>query len=32
VQFCLFDDTTPRGNGEDDFGEPVSSMVWTHVN
>jgi hypothetical protein len=28
VQFCLFDDNTPRGNGQTDFGEPVSSMVW----
>ena len=32
VQFCLFDDTTPKGDGETDFGEPVSSMVWAHVN
>lgn len=32
VQFCLFDDTTPQGNGETDFGQPVSSMVWAHVN
>jgi hypothetical protein len=32
VQFCLFDDTTPRGNGQTDFGEPVSSMVWKHVS
>ncbi len=31
VQFCLFDDTTPRGNGTTDFGQPVSSMVWKHV-
>jgi hypothetical protein len=31
VQFCLFDDTTPRGDGETDFGEPVSSMVWRFV-
>jgi len=32
VQFCLFDDTTPQGDGGNDFGEPVSSMVWTNVN
>ena len=32
VQFCLFDDTTPKGDGETDFGQPVSSMVWAHVN
>jgi hypothetical protein len=32
VQFCLFDDTTPQGDGESDFGQPVSSMVWTHVH
>ena len=31
VQFCLFDDTTPQGNGTTDFGEPVSSMVWARV-
>jgi hypothetical protein len=31
VQFCLFDDTTPKGDGENDFGEPVSSMVWRQV-
>jgi hypothetical protein len=31
VQFCLFDDTTPQGDGETDFGQPVSSMVWAHV-
>jgi hypothetical protein len=28
VQFCLFDDTTPQGNGTTDFGQPVSSMKW----
>ena len=32
VQFCLFDDTTPKGNGTTDFGEPVSSMVWARVH
>jgi hypothetical protein len=32
VQFCLFDDTTPKGDGQTDFGEPVSSMVWAHVD
>jgi hypothetical protein len=32
VQFCLFDDTTPRGDGESDFGAPVSSMVWRFVH
>jgi hypothetical protein len=32
VQFCLFDDTTPKGDGETDFGEPVSSMVWVNVH
>jgi hypothetical protein len=32
VQFCLFDDTTPKGDGVTDFGQPVSSMVWVHVN
>jgi len=32
VQFCLFDDTTPKGNGTTDFGQPVSSMVWKHVH
>jgi hypothetical protein len=31
VQFCLFDDTTPKGDGQTDFGQPVSSMVWKHV-
>jgi hypothetical protein len=29
VQFCLFDDTTPKGNGTTDFGQPVSSFVWS---
>jgi hypothetical protein len=29
VQFCLFDDTTPKGNGTTDFGVPVSSFVWS---
>ena len=32
VQFCLFDDTTPKGNGTTDFGEPVSSMLWKYVH
>lgn len=32
VQFCLFDDTTPQGDGETDFGQPVSSMVWANVH
>ena len=32
VQFCLFDDTTPKGDGETDFGQPVSSMVWANVH
>lgn len=32
VQFCLFDDTTPKGDGVTDFGQPVSSMVWAHVH
>jgi hypothetical protein len=32
VQFCLFDDTTPKGNGTTDFGQPVSSMVWVNVH
>jgi hypothetical protein len=32
VQFCLFDDTTPKGDGQTDFGEPVSSMVWAQVH
>ena len=32
VQFCLFDDTTPKGDGVTDFGQPVSSMVWKHVH
>jgi len=32
VQFCLFDDTTPQGNGTTDFGQPVSSMVWANVH
>jgi hypothetical protein len=32
VQFCLFDDTTPQGDGETDFGQPVSSMVWVNVH
>ena len=32
VQFCLFDDTTPKGDGQTDFGEPVSSMVWAFVH
>jgi hypothetical protein len=32
VQFCLFDDTTPKGNGTTDFGEPVSSMHWKYVH
>jgi hypothetical protein len=32
VQFCLFDDTTPKGDGVTDFGEPVSSLVWARVN
>ncbi|HEY3671304.1 MAG TPA: hypothetical protein VGN51_10250 [Acidimicrobiia bacterium] len=32
VQFCLFDDTTPKGDGVTDFGQPVSSMVWVHVH
>jgi hypothetical protein len=32
VQFCLFDDTTPKGDGQTDFGQPVSSMVWKHVH
>jgi hypothetical protein len=31
VQFCLFDDTTPKGDGQTDFGQPVSSMVWAKV-
>ena len=31
VQFCLFDDTTPMGDGETDFGQPVSSMEWLPV-
>jgi hypothetical protein len=31
VQFCLFDDTTPKGDGETDFGEPVSSNTWAFV-
>lgn len=31
VQFCLFDDTTPKGNGTTDFGQPVSSLVWSVV-
>ena len=31
VQFCLFDDTTPKGDGETDFGQPVSSTVWVNV-
>jgi hypothetical protein len=31
VQFCLFDDTTPQGDGQTDFGQPVSSMVWANV-
>jgi hypothetical protein len=31
VQFCLFDDTTPKGDGQTDFGQPVSSMVWALV-
>jgi hypothetical protein len=32
VQFCLFDDTTPKGDGVTDFGQPVSSTVWKHVH
>jgi hypothetical protein len=32
VQFCLFDDTTPKGDGETDFGEPVSDMTWMSVH
>jgi hypothetical protein len=32
VQFCLFDDTTPQGDGQTDFGQPVSSMVWVGVH
>jgi hypothetical protein len=28
VQFCLFDDTTPQGDGQTDFGQPVSSFQW----
>ena len=32
VQFCLFDDTTPKGDGVTDFGQPVSSMVWARVH
>jgi hypothetical protein len=32
VQFCLFDDTTPQGDGQTDFGQPVSSMVWVNVH
>ena len=32
VQFCLFDDTTPKGDGQTTFGEPVSSMVWAQVH
>jgi len=32
VQFCLFDDTTPKGDGQTDFGQPVSSMVWVGVH
>jgi hypothetical protein len=31
VQFCLFDDTTPKGDGETDFGQPVSDMSWKWV-
>ena len=31
VQFCLFDDTTPKGDGQTDFGQPVSSMVWKNA-
>jgi hypothetical protein len=32
VQFCLFDDTTPKGDGVTDFGQPVSSTVWKRVH
>jgi hypothetical protein len=32
VQFCLFDDTTPKGDGVTDFGQPVSSMVWANAH
>jgi hypothetical protein len=32
VQFCLFDHTTPQGDGQTDFGQPVSSMVWAQVH
>jgi hypothetical protein len=32
VQFCLFDDTTPKGDGQTDFGQPVSSMVWKNIH
>jgi hypothetical protein len=32
VQFCLFDDTTPKGDGVTDFGEPVSSNKWRRVH
>jgi hypothetical protein len=32
VQFCLFDDTTPKGDGVTDFGQPVSSQVWKRVH
>jgi hypothetical protein len=32
VQFCLFDDTTPKGDGVTDFGQPVSSIVWKRVH
>jgi hypothetical protein len=32
VQFCLFDDTTPKGDGQTDFGQPVSSMKWKNIH
>jgi hypothetical protein len=32
VQFCLFDDTTPKGDGVTDFGQPVSDMQWVNVH
>lgn len=31
VQFCLFDDTTPKGDGETDFGQPLSENTWAFV-
>lgn len=32
VQFYLFDDTTPKGDGQTDFGTPVSSTVWKNIH